>query len=464
MDVARAFKLADAAVDTIKTVIMSIIAYLSSFFLSFTVNRLFLTAILLPLYLYKIALSMLPHAFKNSIKLLTPNGWTALIKQTEQYRSKSDTLAQSQLEGTYRFKANEVFHIDRGSRGWIPSAPWANDTHEFTVCGATVRYIHLKPSYSSVLQDGKKVHRPIVFLHGSPSWSYLWRNVLPPLLEGGHDIYAIDWLGHGRSDKILDPQAITFELHVRTLQEFFNVSGVENAILAAHDWGGCIALCTIPRLNPGIVDNLFLLNTFFPPRLSDCSLHYRLLHRIWSCTTGLLGGFLPISMTIRFLAPHLSKTAIENYAAPYADLPGSSKASIKRFAHIIPSLPRFVLITLRQRTSWKILEGLLGPEKFDNLNTQARLSAQDDQVRSYWSNKEDSLGASTEVVVVFGDRDPLVKEYNKLLVRTIHNQRMVRWAPRGLWIVGAGHMAMEGKPGEVAGLIARTARGEGAKK
>ncbi|KAL4969913.1 haloalkane dehalogenase family protein [Aspergillus stella-maris] len=461
----RAYKFAGAAMESITNTTMTLFAYISGFLLNLTLVRGFIASILIPIYLYQIAFAMIPHMVDHLFGLFTCSGRSNLAKKTDNHRWKSDTLAQSQLEGTYRFKPHEIFHVERTSRGWMSSAPWAgDDTQEFTVCGASVRYIHIKASYSSVLADGKREHRPIVFLHGNPSWSYLWRNVFPSLLERGHDIYAIDWIGHGRSDKVLDKGRITFELHMATLQEFFKHTGVEGAIVAAHDWGGCIALSTIPRLPPGTVDNLFLLNSFFPPRLSDSSLHYRLLNRIWSCTTSLLGGFLPISLVIRYLAPHLSKSDIDTFAAPYVDLPRSSKASIERFAHTVPSLPRFILFTLRQTYLWKVLEGFLGPEQFNNLNVQARLSAQDDQVRSYWSNKEESLGASTEVAVVFGASDPLVREYKDLLARIVHPERMVKWAPRGVWIEGAGHMAMEGKQGEVAGLIARFARGEGVKK
>jgi pimeloyl-ACP methyl ester carboxylesterase len=56
-------------------------------------------------------------------------------------------------------------------------------------------------------------------------------------LEEGHEIYALDWLGHGRSDK---PRrdSITFELHMRTLSAFFNQLQLENVIMVAHSWGG----------------------------------------------------------------------------------------------------------------------------------------------------------------------------------------------------------------------------------
>ncbi|BCS23016.1 haloalkane dehalogenase family protein [Aspergillus puulaauensis] len=404
-------------IEAVSTGVMVVAGYLSSFLLSFTINRIFLAAILIPLYLSKVAFSLLPSAIQNSINLVIPSGWSRLVQNTEQYRSRSDTLAHSQLDGSYRFKEDEVFHVERDSSGWAKSAPWADDTYEFNVCGATV---------------------------------------FPSLLDSGHDVYAVDWLGHGRSDKILRPQAITFELHIRTLVKFFEVAELENAIIAAHDWGGCIALCTLPRLPSNTCDGLFLLNSFFPPRLSDTSLHYRLLNRIWYCTTGLLHGFLPQSAVLRFLIPHLSKEDIEAYTAPYKGLPRSSKSSIERFSHMIPSLPRFVLFTLRQTYIWKVLEGLAGPSHFDSLNNQARLSAQGDQVRGYWSVGQ--YDDETEVMHVFGDKDPILTDYKSVFVQTINPERVVDWAAKGVWIVGAGHMPMEGKPGEVSGLIAKFAR------
>lgn len=115
-----------------------------------------------------------------------------------------------------------------------------------------------------------------------------------------------------------------------------------------------------------------------------------------------------------------------------------------------------MLFTLRQTYIWKLLEGLAGPNHFDSLNTQARLSAQGDQVRRYWSLRQ--YDDETEVMHVFGDKDPMLKDYKNVFVQAINPERVVNWAPRGLWIVGAGHMPMEGKPGEVSGLIARFAR------
>ncbi|KAL5342034.1 Alpha/Beta hydrolase protein [Aspergillus crustosus] len=468
IDIKHIFKSADRAVEVTSTLILALVSHGAAFALSFTITRAALTALILPVYLYKLFLSMLPSILLNSFHLSTPSGWSRLADRADQYRSKSDTLAHAQLDGSYKFKLDEVFHVEKYSGGWMESAPWANDTEEFDVCGATVRYIHLKPSYSSMLQDGKKEHRPIVFLHGNPSWSFMWRNVFPSLLQQGHEIYAIDWLGHGRSDKILRPEAITFELHIRTLERFFEVTELEDAIVAAHEWGGCVALCTIPRLPSSACTSLFLLNTFFPPRLSDASLHYRLLNRLWYCTTGLLHGYTPESAFLRLLSPNISASEVNGYTSPYKSLPRSAKSSIERFSHLPLSLPRFLLFTLRNTYLWKIAEGLLGPAHFETLNTQSRLGATDDQVRRYWgtSGQTPSTKNATEnadirkleVAVVFGEQDQLVRDYKNVLVRGIHPERMVGWAPRGVWLSRTGHLASEERAALVAGLVGRVAR------
>lgn len=58
------------------------------------------------------------------------------------------------------------------------------------------------------------------------------------LLEEGHEIYALDWLGHGRSDKPTRQGPITFELHMRTLSAFVKHVQLRDAVLVAHSWGG----------------------------------------------------------------------------------------------------------------------------------------------------------------------------------------------------------------------------------
>lgn len=62
--------------------------------------------------------------------------------------------------------------------------------------------------------------------------------VMTRLLLEGHELFALDWLGHGLSDKPVQRDALTFELHIQTLIAFVNHVELDNAILVAHHWGG----------------------------------------------------------------------------------------------------------------------------------------------------------------------------------------------------------------------------------
>jgi haloalkane dehalogenase len=103
-----------------------------------------------------------------------------------------------------------------------------------------------KPSdfdYPSHYADvfGSKMHYidagegdPILFLHGQPTWSYLWRNVMPAL-QGQGRMIALDLIGYGLSDK----PDIAYEMtdHVRYIERFIEQMSLKNITLVTHDWG-----------------------------------------------------------------------------------------------------------------------------------------------------------------------------------------------------------------------------------
>ncbi len=99
--------------------------------------------------------------------------------------------------------------------------------------------------------------RPIVFLHGNPTSSYLWRDVMPELAGLGRCI-APDLIGMGDSDKLPDPGpgTYTFDRHSRFLSAFLDAAGVtENAVLVIHDWGSALGFdwaCRNPDRVAGI--------------------------------------------------------------------------------------------------------------------------------------------------------------------------------------------------------------------
>lgn len=168
------------------------------------------------------------------------------------------------------------------------------------------------------------------------------------------------------------------------------------------------------------------------------------------------------STITRFISPEILEGDVEGYEAPYRHLPANARPSVEHFACIGTGIPHFVLRDLRETPLWKICEAICGPRNFSYLNALALLSERDDNARGYWQMaQQNDLNVATESrpksVVVFGERDSLVKNYKETLVRGIGKNNMVDWAPDGIWLQNAGHYPMEDKPEGVAQLIARLA-------
>ncbi|OJZ84827.1 hypothetical protein ASPFODRAFT_83039 [Aspergillus luchuensis CBS 106.47] len=377
------------------TILMTSYGYAATFVMSFTVCRLILFGSFLPIYLGKLSCNIIPTGVRNFPSLFSSQGRNRLIREAEEYRGRCESLAIAQCQGTYRFSESNLYRV-------------SDCTTEIAICGATVRFMHQKPT----LDGPAGCRRPIIFLHGNPSWSYMWRSILPHLLDQGHEVYALDWLGHGRSDKPTHPELVTFELHIHTLLQLFQVHNLRQATIMA---------CTC----------LLLLNSFLPPRPDEWNLHYSLLYAIWYLSTGLLGGYMPESGVMRFMSPHLSQPEIDGYSAPYRSLPVATKANVLRFGHIVPVTPRFALHGLRQTRMWKLLEGLCGPPCLGKGNP--------------------------DVAVVFGEQDPLLKLYKDILVDCIHPAHIVEWAPQGIWLSGGGYYPMEENAADISLLIEKLA-------
>lgn len=84
---------------------------------------------------------------------------------------------------------------------------------------------------------------PLVLLHGEPTWSYLWRDVIAPLAARGHRVYAPDLVGFGRSDKPRAVEAHSYTGHVAWVSQALDALGLHRDVaLACQDWGGLIGL------------------------------------------------------------------------------------------------------------------------------------------------------------------------------------------------------------------------------
>ena len=84
--------------------------------------------------------------------------------------------------------------------------------------------------------------KPVVFFHGEPTWSFLWRKVIPPVRDAGYRCIAPDYAGFGRSDKPTDLGWYTYDRHVELMAKLLEELDVRDATAVVHDWGGPIGL------------------------------------------------------------------------------------------------------------------------------------------------------------------------------------------------------------------------------
>ena len=97
-------------------------------------------------------------------------------------------------------------------------------------------------------------------LHGNPSWSYLYRHMIPVFTAAGLRVVAPDLVGFGRSDKPLEESAHSFDFHRSMLLDFVKTLDLKNILLVCQDWGGLFGL-TLPMSMTERFTRLLVMNT-----------------------------------------------------------------------------------------------------------------------------------------------------------------------------------------------------------
>jgi len=194
-----------------------------------------------------------------------------------------------------------------------------------------------EPRYTEI--DGLRLARvdegegpPVVFLHGEPTWSFLWRKVIPPVRDSGFRCIAPDLAGFGRSDKPLDFDWYSYDRHtavVRSLVEDLDLHGVT---LVMHDWGGPIGLRVAVEAAER-VDRFAMMDTGLftgHQRMTDAWIAFRdFVERT---------DDVPVSMLVR----RACKTDPGDEVAAAYDAPfptPESKAGARAFPLLIPTSP-----------------------------------------------------------------------------------------------------------------------------
>jgi haloalkane dehalogenase len=173
----------------------------------------------------------------------------------------------------------------------------------------------------------------VLCLHGEPSWSYLYRKLIPPLASG-YRVVAPDFIGFGRSDKYTEPEAYSYQMHHDALVRFLDTLGLERITLVCQDWGGLLGLLVATEL-PGRFARLVIMNTGLPTGDEPMSRGFL----AWQAFA-LRSPDLPIGRIIISGLAHpelVSPEVVAAYEAPFPD--GTFKAGAKAFPALVPTKP-----------------------------------------------------------------------------------------------------------------------------
>lgn len=148
---------------------------------------------------------------------------------------------------------------------------------------------HYEPYYAEV-PDGEggslRIHyvdenpegtEPVLLIHGEPSWSFLYRKMIPIFVDAGYRVVAPDLPGFGRSDKPADRNDYTFQRFVDWLKAWLDIIGLEQITLFGQDWGGLIGLRLVAE-NPESFARVVVGNTGLPTgegSISEAFLNWR---------------------------------------------------------------------------------------------------------------------------------------------------------------------------------------------
>jgi len=164
------------------------------------------------------------------------------------------------------------------------------------------------------LDEGEDDGSPVVCLHGEPTWSYMYRDVIPPLVTAGHRVLVPDAIGFGRSDKLTAPSDYSLQMaleHLHSLIEAVDIAGIT---LVVHDWGGMIGLAYAAHY-PERVARLVIMNTFLPTGEEEKSRGFRVWRRFVEKTPDLPVGTV-VERAIQD-ADHWSEDVRAAYDAPF---------------------------------------------------------------------------------------------------------------------------------------------------
>jgi haloalkane dehalogenase len=190
----------------------------------------------------------------------------------------------------------------------------------------------------SVLDEGPSdAEETVLFHHGNPSWSFLWRKLVDPTLEAGHRVLAPDMIGLGLSEKPLSPAYHSLRRHILNLEDMVTTLDLDELSLVLHDWGGPIGMGLATR-HPDRVRRIVIANSlaFAPSSQRSMSLW----HKAFATRLGRVLGTranLVAETAFRLGARDLDDEVLDAYRWPLQERGG--RVAAQRLVEMVPDGP-----------------------------------------------------------------------------------------------------------------------------
>jgi haloalkane dehalogenase len=265
------------------------------------------------------------------------------------------------------------------------------------------------------VDEGPADGTPILLLHGEPSWSYLYRTMIPVITAAGMRALAPDLVGFGRSDKPARREDYTYQRHVDWTRSLLDALDVAPLTLVAQDWGGLIGLRLVAD-RPDRFARVVAANTFLPTGDRDPGDAFRAWQRFSQETPSFDVGRIVSGGCTTDLSPEV----VAAYDAPFPD--DSYKSGARQFPILVPTSPDDPA-SAANRDAWDVLRTWTKP-----------------------------------FLTAFGDQDPITAGADKALQAEIPG---CQGQPHTT-IEGAGHFLQEDRGEQLAGVVCSFVRAHAA--
>jgi len=214
-------------------------------------------------------------------------------------------------------------------------------------------YVEVGALRMHYVDEGDRVAAPVLMLHGEPTWSYLYRHMIPVCAAAGHRVIAADLVGFGKSDKPTEQRAYSYQRHVDWMTEFIGTLDLTGITLFCQDWGSLIGL-RVAAENEERFARIVVANGGLPTgigemRLPSLNAAAFLTWRTFATITPVL----PISRIVDFgCRRSLSAEERRAYDAPFAVT--GSKAGARVFPRLVPITARNPAVAANRR-AWETL-------------------------------------------------------------------------------------------------------------